>query len=95
MKMTGDPPENVEWRAFGALLQEAQKRLGHLESQSDLIQAGVQLLHDDLLTSRSEMRIVSNRLRVVETTMREVENAVRETGEKVDLILSKLGLGAP
>lgn len=83
--MMDEPPEVIDWRVFGALLQDAQKRLRDLEAKSDLIHAGIQIIHDDLLTARAEVRMGANRLAVVETTVREMD-------AKLDLILKHLGL---
>jgi len=51
------------------------------------------------LTTRSEVRLVSNRLKVVETTVRDLEGVVRgiegnvrASNVKLDLILKHLGL---
>jgi hypothetical protein len=83
--MMDEPPDVLDWRAFGPLLQDAQKRLRALEAKSDLIHAGIQVIHDDLLTARAEVRMSTNRLAVVEATVRGMD-------AKLDLILSHLGL---
>jgi hypothetical protein len=93
--MIDEPPDVVDWRAFGPLLQDAQKRLRALEAKSDLIHAGIQVIHDDLLTARSEVRMAVNRLSVVEQTVREMEGGVRSMDGKLDLVLRHLGLEQP
>ncbi len=94
--MSDDPPEVVDWRAFGPLLQDAQKRLARLEErlgkQEETIKIGFQLLHEDVLNARSETRMATNRLAVVEATVREMESRVRSVDAKLDLILKHLGL---
>jgi uncharacterized coiled-coil protein SlyX len=103
MTMINEPPENLDWRAFGPLLKDAQERLGRVEAslkkQDETIKVGFQLLHEDIFSSRSESRMVSNRLSVVETSLRELEGVVRETegsvksmDAKLDLIVKHLGL---
>lgn len=94
-----EPPEVIDWRAFGPLLQDAQKRLARLEErlgkQEETIKIGFQLLHEDIFNSRAETRGVSMRLAVVEATVREMESAVRSVDAKLDLILKHLGLEPP
>lgn len=90
--MSDDPPDVIDWRAFGPLLQDAQNWLRALEAKSDLIHAGIQIIHDDLLTARAEVRMSTNRLAVVEATVREMEGSVRSMDAKLDLILKHLGL---
>jgi uncharacterized coiled-coil protein SlyX len=94
--MTGEPPEVIDWRAFGPLLQDAQKRLARLEErlgkQEETIKIGFQLLHEDIFNSRAETRGVANRLAVVEATVREMEGGIRSMDAKLGLILAHLGL---
>lgn len=94
--MTGEPPDVIDWRAFGPLLQDAQKRLSRLEARLDkmeeTVKIGFQLLHEDIFNSRAETRGVANRLSVVEQTVREMEGGVRSMDAKLDLILRQLGL---
>jgi chromosome segregation ATPase len=93
--MSDEPPDVVDWRAFGPLLKDAQDRLRSLEMKAEVIHAGIQIIHDDLLTARSEVRMGSNRLTVVETTVREMEGRQRSMDAKLDLILNHLGLETP
>lgn len=104
--MMNEPPDVVDWRAFGPLLLDAQKRLHALEAKSDLIHAGIQVIHDDLLTARAEVRMVVNRMAVVEATVRGLEasvrgletnvrgleDSVRSMDAKLDLLLKHMGL---
>lgn len=101
--MIDDPPDVIDWRAFGPLLKDAQERLGRvearLEKQEETIKAGFQVLAEGLFNANSETRMVSNRLSVVENTVREMEGVVRwiegdvrASNKKLDLILKHLGL---
>ena len=97
--MTDEPPDVIDWRAFGPLLKDAQQRLGRLEARMDkleeTVKIGFQLLHEDIFNSRAETRGVANRLAVVEQTVREMEGGIRSMDAKLDLILKHLGLEQP
>jgi len=52
--MIDNPPDVIDWRAFGPLLKDAQERLGRvetrlekLEEQGGLIKEGINIVHED------------------------------------------------